>query len=234
MCMLGSMEETPPRYLEPHFNQISKVVAQNGLVTLGPLTSASFIQDPRSLLFRAARYKFIAKTIGKTETVLEIGCGDASMSPIVHQASKSLSCIDIDPLMIDHAIENVKNHFSIEFRQLDILSENLGRKFDTIFSLDVLEHVPLELESDFIQGAIKHLELNGKYIVGTPSLASQEFTTEANKLGHVNCKSNRSLIETLEQHFSTILTFGMNDEVLHTGFEPFRNYLFAVCSNPKS
>ena len=116
---------------------------------------------------------------------------------------------------------------------MDIVTESLGTKFDTIFSLDVLEHIPAEHESEFIQGAIKHLERTGKYIVGTPSLASQEFTSEANKLGHVNCKSNKSLVETLEQHFNTILTFGMNDEVLHTGFEPFRNYLFAVCSNPK-
>jgi SAM-dependent methyltransferase len=230
---IGGMDKTSPRYLEPHFNQISRVVEKNGLVTLGPLTSASFLQDPKSLLFRAARYKFIAKTIGKDESVLEIGCGDASMSPIVLQVSKSLTCIDLDPLMIDHAIENVQNHFPIDFRQMDIVTENLGTKFDTIFSLDVLEHIPAEHESEFIQGAIKHLERTGKYIVGTPSLASQEFTSEANKLGHVNCKSNKSLVETLEQHFNTILTFGMNDEVLHTGFEPFRNYLFAVCSNPK-
>jgi 2-polyprenyl-3-methyl-5-hydroxy-6-metoxy-1,4-benzoquinol methylase len=226
-------ESEIPEYLEPHFNQISEVVGLNGLVTLGPLTSASFLQDPRSLLFRAARYKFVSKMVSKTESVLEIGCGDASMSPIVFQSSKSLTCIDLDPLMIKHAIQNVQLHFPIEFKQMNIFSESFGVKFDTIFSLDVLEHVPHELESEFIEGGIKNLQPNGKYIVGTPSLASQEFTTEANKFGHVNCKSPETLVETLQKHFNTILTFGMNDEVLHTGFGPFRNYLFAVCSNPK-
>jgi 2-polyprenyl-3-methyl-5-hydroxy-6-metoxy-1,4-benzoquinol methylase len=220
-------------YLEPHFNLINSIVEKNGLVTLGPLTSASFIQDPRSILFRASRYKFVAKMLARDESVLELGCGDASMSPIVFQSSKFLTCIDIDPEMIRHAVENVGIHFPIDFKNLDIVNDSLDSKFDTIFSLDVFEHIPTEKEDDFVRAGIRHLAANGKYIVGTPSLASQEFTTEANKLGHVNCKSNSSLIYSLKKHFSTILTFGMNDEVLHTGFEPFRNYLFAVCSNPK-
>lgn len=232
---MNRTESPPPPngYLEPHFNRITEIVKTSGLVTLGPLTSASFIKDPKSLLFRAARYKFVAKTLGKDENVLEIGCGDASMSPIVFQSSKSLTCIDLDPLMISHAISNVQKNFSIEFRNLDIAKEILQKSFDTIFSLDVLEHVHPDLEFNFIQGAIKHLKSNGKYIVGTPSLASQSYTTEANKQGHINCKSNEGLIETLTLHFNTIITFGMNDEVLHTGFDPFRNYLIAVCSNPK-
>jgi cyclopropane fatty-acyl-phospholipid synthase-like methyltransferase len=171
--------------------------------------------------------------VSRSENVLEIGCGDSSMSPIVFQSSQSLTCIDLDPEMIKHAIANVGIHFPIEFKTHDVIRQDLPKKFDTVFSLDVFEHVPYEDEDDFIEAGIRHLASDGKYIVGTPSLASQEFTTEANKIGHVNCKSNSTLIESLQKHFSTILTFGMNDEVLHTGFEPFRNYLFAVCSNPK-
>lgn len=234
------MENTPPNslspsgYLEPHFKLATEIIEKSGLVTLGPLTSASFLQDPRSLLFRASRYKFVAKTLGKDETVLEIGCGDASMSPLVYQSSKSLTCVDLDPLMIAHAIAHVGKHFPITFETLDISREELEVRFDTIFSLDVLEHIPLDYENEFIRGASRHLKPSGKFIVGTPSLASQAFTSEANKVGHVNCKSPESLVDSLDEHFKTILTFGMNDEVLHTGFDPFRNYLFAVCSNPKS
>jgi 2-polyprenyl-3-methyl-5-hydroxy-6-metoxy-1,4-benzoquinol methylase len=136
--------------------------------------------------------------------------------------------------MITYAVANVGKYFPITFETLDISSDELGTRFDTIFSLDVLEHIPLDYENEFIQGACRHLKPSGKFIVGTPSLASQKFTSEANKLGHVNCKSPETLINSLDEHFETILTFGMNDEVLHTGFDPFRNYLFAVCSNPKS
>jgi len=225
---------SPSGYLERHFNLTTEIIEKSGLVTLGPLTSASFLQDPRSLLFRASRYKFVASTLGKDEAVLEIGCGDASMSPLVYQSSKSLTCVDLDPLMITYAVANVGKHFPIAFETLDISSDKLGTRFDTIFCLDVLEHIPLDYENEFIRGVCRHLKPSGKFIVGTPSLASQMFTSESNKLGHVNCKSPETLINSLDEHFETILTFGMNDEVLHTGFGPFRNYLFAVCSNPRS
>jgi 2-polyprenyl-3-methyl-5-hydroxy-6-metoxy-1,4-benzoquinol methylase len=223
---------TNKKYLEPHFNWIDKTIDDKGLVTLGPLTSASFLNDPRSLLFRASRYKFVAKMISKEDDVLEIGCGDASMSPIVLQSAKSLTCIDADEKMIEHAIKFTNLAFKIQFFNANLIENKLGTKFNVIFSLDVLEHIPLKHEDSFIKGSIKHLNPNGKFIVGTPSLAAQEFTTQANREGHVNCKSNEQLKLTLEKHFKNVLTFGMNDEVIHTGYEPFRNYLFAICFNP--
>lgn len=222
------------KYLEPHFEWIDETIGSTGLVTLGPLTSASFLTDPRSLLFRASRYKFVAKMTSKKDDVLEIGCGDASMSPIVLQSANSLTCIDADKKMIDHARRFTNSAFKIEFLTANLIEGFLGKKYDLVFSLDVLEHIPPELEDDFIKGSIMHLNPSGKFIVGTPSLASQEFTTEANKEGHVNCKSNEQLKSTLERHFKNVMTFGMNDEVVHTGYEPFRNYLFAVCFNPRS
>lgn len=220
-------------YLEPHFNWIDQTISDKGLVTLGPLTSASFLTDPRSLLFRASRYKFVAKMTSKTDDVLEIGCGDASMSPIVLQSSRTLTCIDADKKMIEHARKFTNETFEIEFMNINLIERSLGKKFHVIFSLDVLEHIPQNLEDEFIRHSIMHLNPNGKFIVGTPSLAAQEFTTEANKQGHVNCKTNEELKFTLEQHFENVLTFGMNDEVVHTGYEPFRNYLFAICFNPR-
>lgn len=221
------------KYMEPHFEWIDEKISDTGLVTLGPLTSASFLTDPRSLLFRASRYKFVAKMTSKEDDVLEIGCGDASMSPIVLQCARSLTCIDADKKMIDHARKYTNSAFKIEFLTANLAKSFLNKKFDVIFSLDVLEHIPLELEDDFLKASIMHLNPHGKFIVGTPSLAAQEFTTEANKEGHVNCKSNEELKSTLERHFKNVLTFGMNDEVVHTGYEPFRNYLFAVCFNPR-
>jgi 2-polyprenyl-3-methyl-5-hydroxy-6-metoxy-1,4-benzoquinol methylase len=222
------------KYLEPHFSFIDEVIRVNGLVTLGPLTSANFLNDPKSILFRASRYKFVSKMVNKHDDVLEIGCGDASMSPIVLQSAKSLTCIDTDSKMIDTARKFTNRKFNINFLTANINKDNLGEKFNTIFSLDVLEHIPTDQEIKFIKGSISHLLPNGKFIVGTPSLAAQIYTTPANKIGHVNCKSNESLLHLMNTYFESVLTFGMNDEVVHTGFEPFRNYLFAICSNPKS
>jgi len=227
------INEKSESYREPHFKWIDQVVDENGLITLGPLTSASFITDPKSLLFRAARYKFVAKMLEGQEEVLEIGCGDASMSPIVKQVVHRLTAIDNDQKMISYAIENNQRHFDINFKCIDIVGSNDLPQFNAVYSLDVLEHIPPQFESDFLSSCVNLLKEDGIFIVGTPSLAAQKFTTDANKEGHVNCKSNSELRDSLRIYFANVFTFGMNDEMLHTGFSEFRNYLFAICTNPR-
>lgn len=220
-------------YLEPHFNWVSDLTDQSGLVTLGPLTSANFIRDPKSILFRAARYKFVAKMFEGFDSVLEVGCGDASMSPIVRQSVNLLTAVDNDLKMIEHAIKYTKKEFKIQFECLDISEIKKETLFNGIFSLDVLEHIPKILEEKFLNSCVRLLKTDGILIIGTPSLAAQEFTTLENKAGHVNCKSDSELSDSLKKYFSNVFTFGMNDEMINTGYAPFRNYLFAICTNPR-
>ena len=220
-------------FYEPHFEWIEDSTDEHGLVTLGPLTSANFLNDPKSLLFRAARYKFVAKMFEGFNHVLEVGCGDASMSPIVKQNVNSLTAIDIDQKILDYAIKYSNKKFNITFDCFDITKTEKILAFDGIFCLDVLEHIPIQFEDSFLVSCIKFLEKNGVLIIGSPSISSQQFTTEANKLGHVNCKSEKQMSVFLKKYFANVFSFGMNDELIHTGFPEFRNYLFMVCANPR-
>ncbi|MES2121513.1 MAG: hypothetical protein V4492_01905, partial [Chlamydiota bacterium] len=63
---------------------------------LGPWTSYSYIHDPRHLTFVLARYKFCAKMLEGSDTVVEIGCGDGFGIPIMAHAVKHVHCIDWD------------------------------------------------------------------------------------------------------------------------------------------
>ena len=70
-------------------------------------------------------------------------------------------------------------------------------------------------------------------ICGMPSLESQPYASELSRAGHVNCKTEEQLRQTLGKFFRNVLLFGMNDETLHTGFGPMCHYRLAICTGAK-
>jgi predicted SAM-dependent methyltransferase len=106
-------------------------------------------------------------------------------------------------------------------------------KFDAIYSLDVMEHISIELENEFLKNICLSLQNNGVVIIGMPSLESQVFASLDSIAGHINCKTGENFKEILEQYFEQVFLFSMNDEVIHTGFTKMAHYLFCVCVTPK-
>ena len=45
--------------------------------------------------------------------------------------------------------------------------------------------------------------------------------------------NQKTLKNLLSKYFDYNFIFGMNDEVLHTGYEPMSHYIFIVSSNRK-
>ena len=199
----------------------------------GLVGNAILNDDPKRLVFLLSRYKFISKLFENFDHVLEIGCGDGTGSIIVKQAVKNLTAVDFDPIFIENAIERQDEKWPINFQVHDIMQDSLPNKFDGIFALDVLEHIPKDVEDLFIENSLKSLNDTGVCIFGMPSIQSQLYASKASKEGHVNCKSGDELKYTLKKYFHNVFIFSMNDEVVHTGFTPMAQYLFAVCTNLK-
>jgi 2-polyprenyl-3-methyl-5-hydroxy-6-metoxy-1,4-benzoquinol methylase len=199
----------------------------------GLVGNAILNDDPKRLVFLLSRYKFVSKLYENFDHVLEIGCGDGTGSIIVKQVVKNLTAVDFDPIFIENAMERQDEKWPINFQVHDIMQDSLPNKFDGIFALDVLEHIPKNVEDLFIENSLKSLNDTGVCIFGMPSIQSQLYASKASKEGHVNCKSGDELKTTLKKYFHNVFIFSMNDEVVHTGFTPMAQYLFAVCTNLK-
>ena len=52
--------------------------------------------DPKLLLFTLSRHKFVAKMLSGYQRVLEVGCGDAFASRLIHPEVKELHSLDFD------------------------------------------------------------------------------------------------------------------------------------------
>jgi cyclopropane fatty-acyl-phospholipid synthase-like methyltransferase len=198
---------------------------------LGMRTSMAYESDPVRLVFTLSRYKFVAKMFDGFDSVLEVGAGDGFKSPIVKQFCKKLTISDIE-------IKNKMDFDQITFSKTKFIIHNfvkhsLKKKFDGIYSLDVLEHIEKKDEKRFIKNICRSLKKDGTLIVGMPTLESQIYASKLSKEGHVNCKSKKELKKFLSPYFSNIYMFSMNDEVVHTGYDAMSHYIFALACNKK-
>jgi 2-polyprenyl-3-methyl-5-hydroxy-6-metoxy-1,4-benzoquinol methylase len=216
-------------------NQPGLEVSQSiGPTRLGLLKNWEWYDDPRRLLFSMARAKFVAKMFAGRHQVLEVGCGDAFCAPIVRQSVARLTVSDFDPAYIEDARSRITDRWPYEAIVLDVTQDTPPGRYDGIYSLDMLEHIPAAEEAGVLHRLVSVLEPAGALIIGMPSLESQVYASAPSKAGHVNCKTEPQLRELMEQFFHNVFLFGMNDEVLHCGYGPMCHYRLALACMPRS
>ena len=199
---------------------------------LGAHTSSAFEKDPKHLVFTLSRYKFVAKMFKGKDLVLEVGCGDGFGSTIVAQVVKSLTGIDYQEYSIKNQAKNKWLQEQTDLVVHDILENPYPKKFDAIYSLDVIEHIEPKLENRFLENIIKSSKGNGSLIIGCPNKTAHAFASPGSQVGHINLHTHESLRNTLSKFYENVFLFGMNDEVLHTGFSSMCHYIIALAVKP--
>jgi hypothetical protein len=119
----------------------------------------------------------------------------------------------------------------VETRAHNIFDGPLPGHYDAIYSLDGIEHIPGDKEGLYLKNLVASLNEYGVLIIGSTSIESQINAPPGMKAEHINCQSGRAMKVLLERYFHTVYLFSMNDEVVHTGYYPMAQYLFALCSD---
>ena len=218
---------------EAQYLRLIELDESKGRTRLGLMVNQAWNDDPRRLTFTFSRYKFVSKMLAGRERVLEVGCGDAFGTRIVQQEAGEVTAIDFDPAFVDDVNARQDPDWPIDCRLHDMMEAPIEEDFDGAFSLDVLEHIPAVDEDVFLSNISKSLVPTGVLVIGTPSEHSQPWASAQSKTGHVNCKTGPELSETLSRHFDAVFLFSMNDEVVHTGFQPMAQYFMAVCAGKR-
>jgi SAM-dependent methyltransferase len=217
-----------PRTKETQYQVMLEAAAERGIETLGLRGSESWHQDPKHLIFRLARYKFVSKMLSGYDSVLEVGCGDAFGTRIVQAEVGRVTATDFDPVFIEDVKQRMVPRWKFDVFVHDMLEGPVPGSYDAVYALDVLEHIEPAKERVFLGNAFSPLGPHGVGIIGIPSLESQPHASVQSKAGHVNCKSAPDLKAAMLQHFHNVFMFSMNDEVVHTGFHKMAHYLFAL------
>jgi len=197
-------------------------------IPIGPWTSYNLIHDPRHNLFVLSRYKFCAKMLEGKDLVVEIGCGDGFGIPIMAQAVKQLICIDWDERNLENCSKRLKHLKNVTYQKLDLNQGSASLNADAVFSVDVIEHIDPPHEDRFMKNMCSLLKKESVLMTGTPNIHAEQYASKNSKELHINLKSPKTLRELTLRYFKYEFSFGMNDEVLHTGYGPMCHYLWSM------
>ena len=217
-----------PKTKETQYQVCVEAASERGFERLGLRSSESWHEDPKHLVFRMSRYKFVAKMLAGRQHVLEVGCGDAFGTRIVQAEVGKLTGTDFDAVFIEDVKTRMVPRWRFDVFTHDILDGPVPGAYDGIYALDVLEHIRSADERVFLKNAFAPLHQHGAAIIGIPSLESQPYASVQSKVGHINCKSAPELKSLMLEYFHNVFIFSMNDEVVHTGFHKMANYVFAI------
>ncbi|MEZ0367822.1 MAG: class I SAM-dependent methyltransferase [Candidatus Sericytochromatia bacterium] len=227
-------EQMDPQSDEATVWQGVKQLLGSERIALGYHWSYNLRQDPKRLGFVLSRYKFAAKMACTGAHVLELGCSEGIGTPILAEFARSYTGVDMDARAIGEASANWGSE-SCRFAHADFM----GRAFDcppagsqhgfgAIVSMDVVEHIYPEYDALFWETVHTNLDPGGIAVIGTPNITSEPYASAASRQGHVNLYGAERLKAAMDSICHTSFLFGINDEMVHTGYHAMCHFLVAV------
>lgn len=195
-------------------------------VTLGHHWSFNILNDPKRLGFVLARYRFAAEMTGPGKHVLELGCSEGLGGLLLAEHAQSYTGIDLDVEAVQAARHNLAPP-RFTFHTGNFLGARLGQ-FDSVVSIDVIEHIEPPREHEFFETCYHNLNDDGICIIGTPNITASAYASAVSQAGHVNLFDGQRLRSTLLRYFHNVFLFGLNDEMVHTGYINMAHFLLAV------
>jgi cyclopropane fatty-acyl-phospholipid synthase-like methyltransferase len=199
-------------------------------LSLGPWTSYSLVHDAKHMSFVLARYKFCAKMLEGKRRLMEVGCGDGFGLPILAQSAERVHAVDWDLRLLSGNARRLQHLDNVSYVHADLNVDAPDLTVDGAVLIDVIEHLEPAKEATFIRNVVRCLTEDGALITGTPNVTASQYASPRSEAQHINLKSQDTLRALMEQYFHNVFMFGMNDEVVHTGYPPMCHYIWSVAA----
>jgi len=143
-------------------------------------------ENAKRMIFRSFQ-----RTIGqflpadKSAKILDIACGEGALLTFLREMGyRNLAGFDLSDENVSICHE-LGLEFVVKFDALELENFSSGDKYDLIFALDILEHLPKDKVAGFLNQIYRLLNLGGYIIVQTPNMgALQGIFIRYNDLTH--------------------------------------------------
>jgi len=127
------------------------------------------IDDAELQMEHYQRYYSVLPLV-KDKIVVDAACGEGYGTRILSQDAKSVIGIDISQEAIYHASNKYGDKSNVSFVQGSIAELDLeDNSIDVFVSFETLEHVPEDLQREFMKQVVRVLKPNGCLVVSTPN-----------------------------------------------------------------
>ncbi|MFH1134351.1 MAG: class I SAM-dependent methyltransferase [Nanoarchaeota archaeon] len=166
-------------------------------------------------------YKFVAHTLTREDSVLEIGFGDGYGLNLIAPYGKKGIGVEVRDDLVSNATQKYGNPNCI-FQKYDGLDIDFNDgSFDCVISFQVLEHIHDELR--FLKEAKRVLKTGGKLYLSTPNrkyrLTKNQLPWNKFHVREYSSEELRLLIGTIFQHYSI---YGVDAPLYIKSAEKFR------------
>ena len=192
----------------------------------------SFSESPLDFYILLARYKFAMRLIEKGKNVLDAGCGMGYGSMMLASNGCIVTGGDFDEDLIKANSIRYEKNANLNFRKLDLLNvpTDLLGKFDSVVSMDVIEHFSKEQVNIVVGNYFDLLGADGFAVIGTPHVKSRPYASARRLDTHPFEFEAAEFKACLAKKFKNVFLFSMTDETVSTQFLPLSWYLMAVCT----
>ncbi len=162
--------------------------------------------------------------INDGDKVLDLGCGNGRLVDLLTQKKIEYLGVDFSSGLIETA---EFNYPLLSFQKADALTMDLGKTFDAIVSVSVLNHIPAPfndsyLHDQFINSAKKHLKSGGHLLLSNWNLWGNEnkkgvasFQLEKNELSEEDFFQKFKTKKELVGPQDVLTVWGSSMEVLY-------------------
>ena len=111
-----------------------------------------------------------AKDLVQGKSVLDCACGKGYGSYILSHGAKKVTGIDLNDRSLEVARRTFGNKENVNYKSCNVLElDSLQEKFDVIIAFEIIEHIPPETTSTFLEEFKKVLNPGGIVILSTPN-----------------------------------------------------------------
>jgi len=116
-------------------------------------------------IFHKKRVNKICSLVPDNKDILDCGCGSGILVYLLSKKAKSISGVDIRKECIDFCNRKIGGNF----KQGDLMTLNLNKKFDVVICSDVIEHFYPKDRENVLRNLDNHVKEGGMLILTFPS-----------------------------------------------------------------
>lgn len=154
-----------------------RLLKRSGQLTYEPLVDGAVDASPD------VRWRWLTEWVGpeiKGAHVIDVGCWTGGLLGwAVERGAASVTGVDLPGPWLEVARERVPAAEIISAPSLEKLPSKVGRKFDMLFFLETLEHLPRSNEANTLTALRAMLKTGGQLVISTPAAGVAAITDPA-------------------------------------------------------